>query len=57
LNPARPDLIIASQNLFEIDPHKIDKTEVLLTMVGGRIVYQAPGLAGQDGNSQTGVKP
>jgi predicted amidohydrolase YtcJ len=33
------DLIILSQNVFEIDPHDIAKTEVLLTMVGGKIVH------------------
>jgi len=36
------DLIIVSQNIFEIDGHRIDKTEVLTTIVGGRVVYQAP---------------
>jgi predicted amidohydrolase YtcJ len=36
------DLIIVSQNIFEIDRHRIDKTEVLTTIVGGRVVYQAP---------------
>jgi predicted amidohydrolase YtcJ len=36
------DLIIVSQNIFEIDAHQIDKTEVLTTIVGGRVVYQAP---------------
>ncbi|HXL21206.1 MAG TPA: amidohydrolase [Candidatus Dormibacteraeota bacterium] len=36
------DLIIVSQNIFEIDAHRIDKTEVLTTIVGGRVVYQAP---------------
>lgn len=35
------DLILVSQNLFEIDPHKIADTQVLLTMVGGKTVYQA----------------
>lgn len=34
------DLIILSQNLFEIDAHKIYKTKVLLTMVNGKVVYQ-----------------
>lgn len=33
------DLIIVSQDLFKIDPMKIGKTRVLLTMVGGRVVY------------------
>jgi predicted amidohydrolase YtcJ len=37
------DLIIVSQNLFRIDAHPIGGTKVLLTMVGGRVVYHAPG--------------
>ncbi len=36
------DLIIVSQNLFEIRPADIFKTEVLLTMVGGKVVYESP---------------
>lgn len=35
------DLIVLSQNLFDIDPHKIASTKVITTMVGGRVVYQA----------------
>lgn len=35
------DLIMVTQNIFEIDPHKISQTKVLLTIVGGRVVYQA----------------
>jgi predicted amidohydrolase YtcJ len=35
------DLIIVSGNIFEIDPHKIHDTKVILTMVGGRVVYRA----------------
>jgi predicted amidohydrolase YtcJ len=35
-------LIIVSRNLFETDPHEIGKTKVFLTMVGGKVVYQAP---------------
>jgi len=35
------DLIMVSQNVFEIDPHKIGETKVLTTMVGGKIVYEA----------------
>jgi hypothetical protein len=35
------DLIIVSQNVFEIDPHTIAKTKVVKTIVGGRVVYQA----------------
>jgi len=36
------DLIIVSQNIFEVDPHRLAETKVLTTMVGGRVVYQAP---------------
>jgi len=35
------DLIIVSQNIFEIDPHKIAETKVVDTIVGGKVVYQA----------------
>jgi predicted amidohydrolase YtcJ len=35
------DVIVVSQNLFEIDPHRIASTKVLTTIVGGRVVYQA----------------
>ncbi|HYL16776.1 MAG TPA: amidohydrolase [Terriglobales bacterium] len=36
------DLIIISQDLFKIEPSDIGKTEVMLTMVGGKVVYQSP---------------
>jgi predicted amidohydrolase YtcJ len=35
------DFIMVSPDIFEIDPHKIAETKVLLTMVGGRIVHDA----------------
>ena len=35
------DLIIVSQNIFDINPHKIGTTKVVTTIVGGRLVYQA----------------
>ncbi len=35
------DLIVLSQDLFQIEPTEIGKTEVLLTMVGGKVVYQS----------------
>ena len=35
------DLIILSQNLFDVDPHAIGKTKVLTTIAGGRVVFQA----------------
>jgi predicted amidohydrolase YtcJ len=34
------DLILISQDLFKIPPRKIGGTRVLLTMVGGKIVYR-----------------
>ncbi len=36
------DLIIIDRNLMQIAPEKIAKTQVLLTMVGGRVVFQSP---------------
>jgi cyanophycinase len=38
------DLIVLDRNLTQIAPEKISKTKVLLTMVGGRIVFQSPSL-------------
>ncbi|HXP17951.1 MAG TPA: amidohydrolase [Terriglobales bacterium] len=35
------DLIVVSQDLFKIEPGKVATTEVLLTMVGGKVVYRA----------------
>jgi predicted amidohydrolase YtcJ len=35
------DLIIVSQNIFDISPYKIGATKVVATVVGGRLVYQA----------------
>jgi predicted amidohydrolase YtcJ len=34
------DLIIVSQNIFEIDPHQLIDTKVVMMMVGGRVVYE-----------------
>jgi predicted amidohydrolase YtcJ len=42
------DLIMLSQNLFEVDPHAVGRTTVLLTMVDGKTVYEAAGWAQQD---------
>jgi len=36
------DLIIISQDLFSTEPSQIYKTQVLLTIVGGKVVYQSP---------------
>jgi len=35
------DLIVIDRDLFRIEPTEIGKTEVLLTMVGGKVVYQS----------------
>jgi predicted amidohydrolase YtcJ len=36
------DFILLDRDLFKIEPSDIDKTEVLLTVVGGKVVYQSP---------------
>jgi predicted amidohydrolase YtcJ len=36
------DVILVDKNIFEIDPHTISETKVVLTIVGGKIVYEAP---------------
>ncbi len=36
------DLIVVSQNLFDVDPHRLADTHALLTMVGGKVVYESP---------------
>jgi len=36
------DFILLDRDLFKIEPSEIDKTEVLITFVGGKIVYQSP---------------
>lgn len=35
------DLIVVDQDLFKIPSSKIDQTKVLLTMVGGKVVYRS----------------
>jgi predicted amidohydrolase YtcJ len=35
------DIIIVNKNIFEIDPHGISDTKVVMTIVGGKIVYEA----------------
>jgi predicted amidohydrolase YtcJ len=39
------DLIVLDQDLFKVAPGEIHKTKVLLTMVGGKVVYQSPEMA------------
>jgi predicted amidohydrolase YtcJ len=40
------DLIVLDQNLFEIPTNEISKTNVLLTLVDGRVVFKASAFAG-----------
>jgi predicted amidohydrolase YtcJ len=35
------DIIIVDRNIFEIDPHTIGDTKVVITIAGGKIVYEA----------------
>jgi predicted amidohydrolase YtcJ len=42
------DLIVVSQNIFEVEQHQIGKTEALLTMVGGDVVYNRSGKTGSE---------
>jgi predicted amidohydrolase YtcJ len=35
------DLILVSQNIFEVEPRKIAEAKSVLTMVGGRIVFES----------------
>lgn len=35
------DIIVLSQNIFDVDPKKISDTAVTTTIVGGRVVYQS----------------
>jgi predicted amidohydrolase YtcJ len=36
------DFILLDRDLFKIEPSEIEKTEVLITVVGGKLVYQSP---------------
>jgi predicted amidohydrolase YtcJ len=36
------DLVLLERNLFEIPPHEIGKTRILLTVLDGRVVYRNP---------------
>jgi predicted amidohydrolase YtcJ len=37
------DLIVIDQDLFKTEPRKIDQTKVLVTVVGGKVVYAVDG--------------
>jgi predicted amidohydrolase YtcJ len=36
------DFIVLDRDLFKIEPSEIGKTEILLTVVGGKVVYESP---------------
>lgn len=36
------DFVVLSENIFEIDPVRIEHVQVLMTIVGGRVVYPPP---------------
>jgi predicted amidohydrolase YtcJ len=42
----KADLIVLDQNIFEVDTYSIHKTDVVLTMMDGDIVYEAENTAG-----------
>jgi predicted amidohydrolase YtcJ len=46
------DLIVLDQDIFNIPPSGIHMTNVLLTIVGGKIVYQSPDLVAATGSSK-----
>ena len=37
----KADLVVLDQNIFEVDAYDIHKTQVVLTMMDGDIVYEA----------------
>jgi hypothetical protein len=40
------DLIVLNQDLFKVPADQTNKTQVLLTIVGGKVVYQSPAFTG-----------
>ncbi len=38
----KADLVVLDRNIFEIDPYSIHETKVLMTMLDGEVVYEAP---------------
>ena len=35
------DIVIVSQDIFKIDPKEIEKAKVVMTIMDGRVVYEA----------------
>jgi predicted amidohydrolase YtcJ len=36
------DLVILTRDIFKIDPNEIDQVKVVMTIMDGRVVYEAP---------------
>jgi predicted amidohydrolase YtcJ len=45
------DMIVVDRDLFKVDPRKIDQTTVVMTIVGGKVVYAGDGTARQTSSS------
>ena len=43
------DLVVLEKNLFEVEPRQIGKVRVLMTLLGGEIVYRLEGSSGFNG--------
>ena len=50
------DMIIVDQDLFKIPASEIGKTQVLLTMVGGKTVYESDGWRAKNGSKVSEAK-
>src|SRR5579862_820615 len=46
------DFILLDRDLFKVKPSEVGKTEVLFTMVGGKIVYQSPNWRGSSAEAK-----
>ena len=46
------DFIVLDRDLFKIEPSEIAKTQVLLTVVGGKVVYESPNWDSADENKK-----
>jgi len=51
----RADMIVLDQNLFEIEPTEIGKTEVLVTIFDGEVVYNAAVEIGRPSDRPSGL--
>jgi hypothetical protein len=47
------DFILLDRDLFQIEPSEIGQTEVLITVVGGKVVYQSPNWKDHDSTDKS----